>query len=78
MGVIIGLVGMIIMLWMFVEKAMFGIGIGNRIWPLMGVLLIILGIQFFISGLIMDISVKTYFQSKKEEVYSIKETIENS
>ena len=78
MGVIIGLIGMTIMLWMFVEKAVFGVGIGNRIWPLMGVLLIILGIQFFISGLIMDISVKTYFQSKKEEIYSIKETIENS
>lgn len=77
-GVLLSLIGIAIMIWMFVEKAIFGIGIGNRIWPLMGVLLMILGIQFFISGLIMDILVKTYYQSKKEEIYSVKETIENS
>ena len=77
-GVLLSLTGVAIMIWMFVEKALFGMGIGNRIWPLMGVLLLILGIQFFISGLIMDISVKTYYQSKKEEIYSIKEIIENS
>jgi len=78
LGAFLSFVGFLIMAWMFIEKVLLGVSIGNRIWPLLGVLMIILGIQFFISGLTMDISIKTYYQTNKENAYSIKEIIENN
>lgn len=76
-GIVLNFIGFGILVWMFTDKVFHGLPIGNRIWPLMGIFFIILGIQFFISGLLIDISVKTYYQTRKETAYSIKEVIEN-
>ncbi|MEA1926001.1 MAG: glycosyltransferase family 2 protein [Patescibacteria group bacterium] len=76
-GIILNFIGFGLLVWMFIDKVIYNLPIGNRVWPLMGIFLIILGIQFFISGLLVDISVKTYYQTKKETPYSIKEIIKN-
>ncbi len=76
MGVLISAFGMLILGWMAVEKIFFGSAIGSRIWPMVGFFSVILGIQFFVSGLLADIGIKTYYQTRKEQVYSIKEEFE--
>ncbi len=43
--------------------------------PLLSVLLIIIGIQFFISGLLADISIKNYYSNGKKS-YSIEKVVE--
>ena len=45
---------------------------------MIGIFMILIGIQLFISGLLADISIKTYHQSRNETHYKIKERIENS
>lgn len=77
LGVAFSFLGTIILIWMFIERFFFGIAIGGRIWPLMGVFFVVLGIQFFVSGLLVDVAVKTYYQVKKENSYSVKEVVEN-
>ncbi|MEA2007244.1 MAG: glycosyltransferase family 2 protein [Patescibacteria group bacterium] len=77
LGFLMSSAGTVLLLWMVFEKVFFRTPISNRIWPMMGVLLIILGFQFFVSGLLADILIKTYYQTKKEKNYSIKEVIEN-
>lgn len=76
-GAIMGFIGGALLIWMAVEKIILGNSIGDRIWPIIGVLFSILGIQFFVSGVIADIAVKTYYTTKKETVYLVKDVIEN-
>ncbi|MBD3299816.1 MAG: glycosyltransferase [Candidatus Moranbacteria bacterium] len=69
--------GALILVWQFVERFFFGEPLSNRIWPLVGIFMLIVGFQFIISGLMADISVKTYYQTKNKRAYSIKKIIEN-
>lgn len=48
------------------------IGLANRSTPLLAVLLVLLGFQFLLSGVLADIVAHTYYAQKKP--YSIKET----
>jgi hypothetical protein len=45
--------------------------------PLLTAFLVITGIQLFVSGLLGDILVKTYYDRTNDVPYSIKEVIEN-
>ncbi len=69
-GMLATLVGIIISLWLTIEKLAFGIGINNRPVFFLGILLIIVGVQFFAIGLIGELIVHNT-QSEKE--YVIKE-----
>ncbi len=76
-GAIFVFIGSGLLFWMAIEKIVLDGSIGERIWPIIGVLFLILGIQFFVSGVIADIAVKTYYTARKETVYLIREVIEN-
>jgi len=77
MGLGMVFIGLGLLFWMAYERLVLGNPIGARIWPIIGVFMVVIGIQFFISGLLADISLKNYYQSKRELPYSIKEIIEN-
>ena len=74
---LLSFLGTIILFWMFVEKVFLGESIGERIWPMMGVMLVLVGVQLFISGLLADILIKNYFKVKHHRGYNIREIIEN-
>lgn len=69
MGIVSFGVGLMISLWMLVEKFIFMQGIGTRMWPLVAIFLMLFGVQVFISGLIMDLIIRTY----NPKFYEIKE-----
>ena len=77
LGFIFSFVGMLLLVWMAVVRLILVQQIGNRIWPMIGVFLVVLGIQFFVSGLMADIMIKTYYQTRHETPYSIEEIVEN-
>jgi glycosyltransferase involved in cell wall biosynthesis len=74
-GILFGLAGGIILTWMFIEKIFYGASLQARIWPLVGTLLILVGVQLFIFGILVDIVVKTYYHTRNRMNYSIRETI---
>lgn len=76
-GIVLSLIGSVILVWMAVEKIAFHASISEKIWPLVGVLLIVVGIQLFVSGILSDILVKNYYKSMNRMNYSIKEVIES-
>jgi len=76
-GMVLSFLGGLILIWMFVEKVFFGESIGERIWPMIGVMLVLVGVQLFISGLLADILIKNYFKAKNHRGYNIREIIEN-
>ena len=75
-GILIFFLGIVILVWMAVEKIFFGASLSEKIWPMMGVFLVMIGIQLFIFGLLADIMIKNYYKNKHSMNYSIKEVIE--
>jgi len=75
-GIILSIFGTMILFWMLIDKIVFGASISEKIWPLMGVFFIMIGVQLFIFGLLADISIKNYYKEQKGMNYSIKEVIE--
>jgi glycosyltransferase involved in cell wall biosynthesis len=75
-GIIFSFIGVVILIWMAIEKIFFSAQLSEKIWPLMGVFLIMIGIQLFIFGLLADIMIKNYYKNHKKMNYVIKEIVE--
>jgi glycosyltransferase involved in cell wall biosynthesis len=74
-GLILSLLGTVVLIWMAIEKLVFGASLSERIWPLIGVFLVLVGIQLFVFGLLSDLVMRNYYQVRRTMNYSIKETI---
>jgi glycosyltransferase involved in cell wall biosynthesis len=68
-GILSGALGILINLYMLYLKFFMRESIANRPLLLLGVLLCILGLQFFVFGLISDILVKIYYSGAKKNYY---------
>jgi glycosyltransferase involved in cell wall biosynthesis len=69
--------GIITTIILIVARLFYTIPMSNRIWPLVAIFLILMGIQIFIFGLLADISVKNYYKAQGKMNYKIKEVVEN-
>lgn len=74
-GIIMILISSIMGLYLFYEKFVLGTDLSGTVSPLITVFVFFVGFQFFISGLLADISVKSYFSSTKDKPYVIKEIL---
>lgn len=75
-GVILSFVGVAILVWMMIEKVYFGASLAERLWPLVGIFFTLIGVQLFISGLLADIAVRNYYQTRHRMNYNIREVRE--
>ena len=76
-GIILSLVGFGILVWMAVEKIFFNASLAEKIWPLIGVFFIMIGVILFIFGLLADIIIRSYYKEQGRMNYSIKEVLKN-
>lgn len=67
--------GVFLLLILFVLRLAIGYSLSDRIWPLVAVLLVFMGVQFFVSGILADVLVKNHF-SETNRPYSVKEVID--
>lgn len=51
------------------------VSLSDTALPLFAVFMIMIGVQFFISGLLADISIKKYYYSEKRKTYSIEKIL---
>ncbi len=72
LGIILGGSGFLISLYLTMEKLLFGQDIGGRPLLLLGVLLIILGVQFIGMGLLGEMLVRIYHESQGKPIYILK------
>ena len=75
MGMIFGIVGVGISLYLSIEKLFMGVNIGGRPLLLLGALLIIVGVQFVGMGLLGEMLVRVYHESQKKPIYAIKKIL---
>jgi glycosyltransferase involved in cell wall biosynthesis len=76
LGVLLFIFGSVLSLYLLLIRIFFSVSLTNKTTPLLAVLLIILGVQFFLSGIMADIAIKNYFLSRGEKNYLIEKIIE--
>lgn len=72
-GLLSTTLGMLIYVWMIIDKLAFGTDLFDKHGPLMllGAVLILAGVQLVSSGLIGEMLSRTYFESQGKPIYSI-------
>lgn len=74
-GIVLSVVGSGILFWMLIEKLVFGASLSERLWPLVGIFFVLIGVQLFIYGLLADIIVRNYYHMRQRMNYAIRDTI---
>lgn len=74
-GLIAFTLGMLINAYLLIVKLM-GNQIGGRPLLILGVLLVFIGIQFFTTGIIIDMLMKTYYESQSKRPFNIRKITE--
>jgi len=76
LGLLSGGVGFLLALYLTVQKVLYGVDIGGRPLLLLAVLLIVIGCQFIIMGLLGEMLARTYHESQDKPIYAIKEVLD--
>ena len=71
-GVLLIILGTLIELYLLVVKFGFGEDIGNRPLLIFGMMFILGGIQLFTIGIVMELLIRTYYESQSKRPYRIK------
>ena len=67
--------GGLILALMFVQKILFEISMGSRPLLMLGVMLVMIGLQFICFGLLAEIMVRTYHESQGKKIYTVREVL---
>jgi len=75
MGVATGAIGVLILAYLAYIKIFEGALLSNRPILWLGVMLVILGVQFLFFGLLAEIQMRTYYESQGKSIYVMREII---
>ncbi|GLU44167.1 glycosyltransferase family 2 protein [Allomuricauda sp. NBRC 101325] len=71
-GVLLVILGIFINLYLLIVKLGFGEDIGSRPLLIFGMMFIVGGIQLFTIGIVMELLIRTYYESQQKRPYRIK------
>jgi glycosyltransferase involved in cell wall biosynthesis len=71
-GFFLILIGLGINAWLLVEKLYFGEDIGQRPLLIFGLMFILAGVQLFTIGIVMEMLIRTYYESQSKRPYRLK------
>lgn len=77
-GIASGTLGFLVCLFLVFEKLFFAEDIGNRPLLLLGILLIVVGVQLLSLGLVADVVSRTYHESQNKPPYYVRTVIGSS
>ena len=77
LGILFSGMGSLLVLIMLILRIFYAVPLSNRIWPMVGIFMVLAGIQFLISGLLADIAAKSYYDGERKN-YTVKDVIENN
>ncbi len=73
-GLVCGFIGFVLASYMTVERVFFGVALANRPLLLFAVLLILIGIQFIVFGLLAELQTRTYHETQNKTIFVVKDT----
>ena len=65
-------IGGLILIYLMIVKFAVGEDIGNRPLLILGILLLFVGIQFFTTGIIIDLQMRTYYEAQQKRPYKVR------
>lgn len=71
LGVLFVLLGILINIYLFIVKFGLGEEIGNRPLLIFGLMFILAGIQLFTIGIVMELLIRTYYESQSKRPYRV-------
>ena len=80
---LLGLIGLFFIFLSFISGGVTtyqffqGQGMSETAWPILTISFFLAGIQFFVSGLIIDVLMKNYYETTGDKPYSIRDVTEN-
>ncbi len=74
-GLVTGAIGVLILAYLGVIKVFEGALLSNRPILWLGVMLVILGVQFIFFGLLAEMQARTYYESQGKSIYVVREII---
>ena len=72
LGVLLIILGIFINIYLLIVKLVYGQDIGNRPLLIFGMMFILAGIQLFTIGIVMELLIRTYYESQNKRPYRIK------
>ncbi len=74
-GLFLGGVGGVILTWLTVGRLFFGVSLSDRPLLIFAFMLIVIGLQFVLFGLIGEMQTRTYYESQDKPIYHVRKTI---
>jgi glycosyltransferase involved in cell wall biosynthesis len=78
MGLGTGFIGVLILAYLAFIKVFEGALLNNRPILWLGIMLVILGVQFLFFGLLAEMQVRTYYESQGKSIYVVREIIQTA
>jgi glycosyltransferase involved in cell wall biosynthesis len=74
-GLVSGIIGIMLALYTTFERLFLGVPMGNRPVFLLAILMILIGIQFIVIGLLGEMQIRTYYETQNKPIYIVKDTL---
>jgi glycosyltransferase involved in cell wall biosynthesis len=74
-GLALGGVGGALLVWLTVARLFFGVPLGDRPILIFAFMLLIIGLQFILFGLIGEMQTRTYYESQNKTIYHVRRTV---
>ena len=74
-GLVSGGIGFLLALYTTFERLFMGVPMGSRPVFLLAILMILIGIQFIVIGLLGEMQIRTYYETQNKPIYIVKETL---
>jgi glycosyltransferase involved in cell wall biosynthesis len=75
-GMASGVLGTVLAGWLIIERLFFDVPLSSRPILMFAILLIFIGLQFITVGLLAEMQTRTYYESQKKPIYSIRELLQ--
>jgi glycosyltransferase involved in cell wall biosynthesis len=78
LGLATGVPGALICIYLAALKLGWNEGLSQRPLLLLGVLLLVVGVQFMCMGILAEVQIRTYYESANRHIYTIRETLDST
>jgi hypothetical protein len=75
LGTAIGGIGALFLFYLTIVKLLLGQDIGDRPLLMLGILMVVLGVQMVTTGLVADMVMRTYHESQDKPIYHVRERL---
>lgn len=73
LGLMLFFLGLVMGIYTLYLWVVYAIDLSDNFMAIASFLSIILGVQFFVSGIMLDVGIKNYYSNRREDIYEIKE-----